>query len=490
MALSEKLQWISDSIYFLLPEFILISGILTLLITGLIIRKSNFLFPALTILIFLIATVITLTNWPSSPVDLFTGMFRTDDFTAYLKILFLIGGIITIVMGEAGNTEKYKSEYFLLVVTIVLGSHLLVMSMNFVSLLISLELVSISSYLLVGFGFNRQSSEGSLKYFLFGSAATAVMIYGMSLFYGLAGTLDFSTHAFIERLIERSSPLFFIGSCMVLAGFLFKISAAPFHLWAPDVYESAPTPVVAFLSVVPKLAGLGALIKFILAVNLYGQSVYDWQTVIAIVALLSVIIGNFSALWQQDTKRMMAYSSIAQSGFLLIAVAAFTLEGLHFVLFYASVFLLSNFLVFAVIHYFEQNHGTIIQALSGLGRKTIIPSVLILIGLISLTGLPPTSGFTAKLFIFSSLWGAYADSGKIILLLLFIAGLVNTVVALFFYLKIPYSLFIKSGSSEIAVTRPSALSLALQVLLAILVLLLFFQPGLLMGWINRINFVM
>jgi len=491
MGLSEKLQWIADSVSFLIPEFVLILGMLILLMTGLRIRKNTNVFAILAISVFVIAGFVTVMHWPARPVALFNGMLRTDDFSSYLKLLFLIGGILTVCM-TFFEKEKFRSEYFVLLTTIVAGAHFLVMSMNFVTLLISLELISISSYLLVGFGFTKQSSEGSLKYFLFGSVATAVMIYGMSLFYGLAGTLDFSSNGFVGKLIQTPSPLFFIAGCMVLAGFLFKISAAPFHIWAPDVYQSAPVSVVAFLSVVPKLAGVGALVKFILAINLFGQSSFDWQWVIAAIAILSITIGNFSALWQNDAKRMMAYSSIAQSGFLLVGVAAFTQEGLHFLLFYASIFLIMNFLVFVILQQFETGYGiTAISELAGLGKNAQIPAVLIVIGLVSLTGLPPTGGFTAKLFIFTSLWDSYVQSGKTIILVLFLVGLVNTVVALFFYLKIPYYLFIKPriSDSTISLKIPS-FSLILQALLAMLVLLLFFQPDLLMGWINRINFVL
>ncbi len=491
MGLSEKLQWTADSISFLVPEFILISGMLMLLIGGLLIRKDSEAFSLITISIFLIAGFITVMNWPTRPIVLLQGTIRTDDFSSYLKLLFLGGGILTVWMTLC-EKQKFRSEYFVLLTTIVAGSHLLVMSMNFVTLLISLELISISSYLLVGFGFTKQGSEGSLKYFLFGSAATAMMIYGMSLLYGLSGTLDFSSNAFVEKLIETPTPLFFIGGCMVLAGFLFKISAVPFHLWTPDVYQSAPVSVVAFLSVVPKLAGVGALAKFILAINLFGQSVYDWQVVIVVIALLSITVGNLSALWQNDAKRMMAYSSIAQSGFLLIGIAAFTNEGLHFLLFYASIFLLMNFLVFVILQQFEIGFGiTSIPEMAGLAKRAMVPAVLILIGLVALTGLPPTGGFIAKLFIFTSLWDSYTQSGKTIILVLFLVGLVNTVVSLFFYLKIPYYLFIKSGNStpEARLKTP-LLSIVLQILLAMLVLLLFFQPDLLMGWINRINFVL
>jgi NADH-quinone oxidoreductase subunit N len=276
---------------------------------------------------------------------------------------------------------------------------------------------------------------------------------------------------------------------MALGGFLFKIAAVPMHPWAPDVYEAAPVPVIAFLSVAPKLAGLGALTKFILAVHVYGQSDFDWQTVIALIAILTITVGNFSALTQKDPKRMMAYSSIAQSGFLLIGVAAFLPQGIQYMVFYASVYLIMNFLVFTYLAYFANEGILTISDFSGVGKKLLWPSVFLLTGLVALTGLPPTSGFTAKLFIFSSLWDAYQLTGKSILLWLLAFGLLNTVVSLFYYLKIPYYAFLKSsieGEKRNNITFTNLLGF----ILVIATLILFFLPGLLMGWINRINFVL
>ena len=318
------------------------------------------------------------------------------------------------------------------------------------------------------------------------------MIFGMSLLYGMSGTLDFSTNKFVSALLGQKSSLVLIGGLLTLSGFLFKIVAAPLHLWAADVYESAPTPVVAFLSVVPKLAGFGVLIKFTLAINLFGQSPYHWQIIIGTISMLSLTIGNFSALWQTNPKRMMAYSSIAQSGFLLVGLTCLSISGIHAILFYASIYLLMNFLTFLIIQQFEIDHNsTSIPSFAGLGRKFPFQSIAIGIGLISLVGFPLTSGFTAKFFIFSSLWEAFSQSGKPILIVLFVFGLANMVVSLFYYLKMPYFLFMKEPPAE--KTIPTNIPLGenlLAAFLVVLLLVLFFQPGLLMGWINRINFVL
>jgi NADH-quinone oxidoreductase subunit N len=377
------------------------------------------------------------------------------------------------------------------------------MSVNLLMVFISLELISIGSYVLTGFLFDKKGTEGSLKYFLFGSSASAIMLYGFSVLYGFTGTLDFSSKEFFEGLLNNSTPLFFIAGMMALAGFLYKIAAAPLHPWAPDVYESAPMPVVAFFSVVPKLAGIGVLTKFILALNLFGRSPYDWQIVISIVAILTLTVGNFSALLQKNPKRLMAYSSIAQSGFLLVGIAAFLPQGIHFMLFYASVYLLMNFLVFLYLHYFEMRGVTTIASYQNSGPAFLWPSLFLLVGLIALTGLPPTAGFTAKLFIFTSLWESYHLSGKQILLWLLVFGLLNTVVSLFYYLRIPYYAFIKGGesgpkannlgeSAQRVFSRHTGFWIGnlLGFILVIAVLLIFFIPDLLMGWINKINFVL
>lgn len=487
MGLDNQLTSIYESLRHVWPELILTLSILAVLITGLIVKEKSYATFALSGIAYGVALIVVLITWPQQPVSIFNNMLRVDDFAAFFKVLFLIGGFLTLTIS---GTKKEPAEFHLLLLSIVLGACLLVMSMNFVMVLLALELISLSSYLLVGFGFDRKSAEGSLKYFLFGTVATAIMIYGLSLMYGIAGTLNFSSNQFIDSLMRTQSPLLLVSCFLVLAGFLFKIAAVPLHLWAPDVYESAPTAVVAFISVVPKLAGMAVLIKLVLSFYLFGQSVYLWPEMIAVISIASILVGNLSALVQTNPKRMLAYSSVAQSGFMLVGLATLQLEGIHFAIFYGSVFLLMNFLVFAVLNYYEQ-HGDIssINALSGLGRLSWFPAFSMLIGMVALTGLPPTAGFTSKLLIFSSLWSAYQETHSLILIVLFLVGLLNTVVSLFFYLKIPYFLFIKDAPEGISI-KSSGFSNLLHLILVIALIYLFLQPDLLMGWINRITFVL
>jgi len=489
--MNDQLQHIYQSVSRLLPEVIISASLLITILLGLILKTGkHIILKSLALITSGVCIFVVIKQLPAGSTILFGGMLRTDEFSSYFKILFLTGGILGVWI-SGPQKEKSSPEYFVLFHAVILGSCLLASSMNFIMVLLSLELISLSSYLLAGFGFDKKSAEGSLKYFLFGTVATACMIYGLSILYGFAGTLDFSSDLFMKNLIELSSPLLLTGGLLTLAGFLFKITAVPFHLWAPDVYESAPTPVVAFISVVPKLAGIAVLTKFTLAINLFGQSGYNWQVILAIISILSILIGNLSAIAQNNPKRMLAYSSVAQSGFLLIGIITFSIDGIQFMLFYSAVFLIMNFLVFNALHQFENTLGQInIPSLAGLGSISLIPSIAILIGLVSLTGLPPTAGFTAKLFIFGALWSAWQQSSELILLALFVIGLLNTVISLFFYLKIPYYLFIKERKVSCDPIKTDVAGNLLSVILVILLFYLFISPNELMRWINKITFVL
>lgn len=473
----------------IIPEVILVIAICVSLFLGLFIKKNKS-----TLLWFVTGTALLtafgfiILTWPQKPQEIFAGTLRVDDFSAFFRLLFLTGGFLTLFISLQ---KESATEYVILIQTIVLGSCLLAMSMHFATVLVSLELVSLSGYVLAGFAFNKQSSEGSMKYFLMGTVATACLVYGVSLIYGISGTLYFSTTQFVDALIASSSALVLIAAVLILAALLFKISAVPFHLWAPDVYQSAPTPVVAFLSVVPKLAGIALFIKIVLAFNLFGQAAIDWRMVIAAFSITSIVVGNLSALAQTNPKRMLAYSSIAQAGFLMAGVATLDLAGIRATLLYAALLLLMNLLTFTALYFFEKwKPLPAMSDFAGLGRVAFIPSLALVIGLIALTGLPPTAGFTAKLLVFSSLWNAWADSGLTLILILFIVGLINTVIALYFYLKIPYYLFLKETPAGTTSIKISITGNLLLLILVVVIIWLFLNPGLLMGWINRITFVL
>lgn len=488
-SLNEQLTGIIESFAFVIPELILSGGILLILLLGLFNNTRNLFFNVCTMLIALASLACMLVDGLETKTGLFNGMLQREGLGEFLILLVDISVVLTCLMSVNPPEKKHLSEYYALLLSIALGCHLLLMTTHFLLAFLSLELVSISSYVLAGYAFNKESSEGSLKYFLFGSVASAIMLYGFSILYGFTGTLDFASSAFFDHLIDNASPLLLISGLMALSGFLFKMSAAPMHPWAPDVYQAAPIPVIAFLSVAPKLAAVGILTKFLLALHLFGQGVYDWQIIIAAITILTITVGNLSALWQKNPKRMMAYSSIAQSGFLMIGVAAFLPQGIQFMLFYAAVYLLMNFAVFTYLSWFEKRGLSSMDSFAGRGPGFLWATVGITIALVALTGLPPTGGFTAKLFVFSSLWESYEATRKSLLLWLLIFGLVNTVISLFYYLRIPYAAFIKAGERVELQKKPGFENL-LGFILVLLIVITFFMPGLLMGLINRINFVL
>ncbi|HEU5292031.1 MAG TPA: NADH-quinone oxidoreductase subunit N, partial [Cyclobacteriaceae bacterium] len=391
--INNKLESITNSLGLVIPEIILSAGILLLIFTSLFTRaKRNNLIAWLTLLLFTVTLSHTILNWTfGSPVNFFDGTIRKEDFASIFKILIDTAGILAVAMSipnEELKESRFRSEYFILIASAVLGAHLLTMTTNFIMIFLSLELLSIASYVLAGYSDTKKGAEGSLKYFLFGSVASAVMLYGFSVLFGLTGTLDFSSTTFFDRLIDNQSPLILVAGLMSLAGFMYKIAAAPMHPWAPDVYEAAPMPVVAFLSVVPKLAGIAILTRFTVALHLFGQSDFNWQIILGIVAILSILIGNLSALWQNNPKRMMAYSSIAQTGFLLVGVVCFSNQGIQFMLFYASVYLLANMAVFSCLQAAEKNGVNTIESFAGWGKSNVLISVILLLGFISLTGIP------------------------------------------------------------------------------------------------------
>lgn len=478
-----------------MPELILACGILLVIGVGFFTRTKKTNLNARLALAFLLASVTyTVLCWTHyvTPLTLFAGLIRCDQYSTYFKILIDIGGVLTVLMSLRSkdiSAEKFNSEYYALLLSAVLGAHLLVMSVNLIMVFLSLELLSISSYVLAGYGFTKKGAEGSLKYFLFGSSASAIMLYGFSILFGITGTLDFTSIDFAERLIGSQSSLVFVGGMMALAGFLYKVAAAPMHIWSPDVYEGSPMPVVAFLSVVPKLAGIVVLSKFTIVLSLAGQSQFDWQVTLGIIAMATIAIGNLSALWQTNPKRLMAYSSIAQSGFLLLGIVCFSEAGIHALLFYSAVYVFSNYAVLFLLQAFETKGIESIPLFRGTGRTFVFASVVLSIGLISLSGIPPTGGFTSKLFVFASLWSSYAQTGKEILLWLIVFGLLNTVISLFYYLKIPYYAFLKTPAGQV-LPQNTRFENFLAFILVVGIVFLFIQPDLLMGWLNTINFVL
>lgn len=502
--LNQDLAAVIGSVHYFLPEIVL-TGFLFLLIAADLFtyknKKSN-----ITAIIsgagFIVVAVIVLLQGDEVFRDgsqrIFLDMLYLDRLSVYLKFLFCLAGLLTVLISlrykRRGEMPIRYGEYHTLIYGLILGAFLLVMSVNLLIIYLAIEIISICSYVLTNFNFGRKSAEASLKYLLFGAVASAIMLYGMSLLYGFAGTLDISSQAFSTNLALIPTWSYYVAVSMTLVGFIFKIGAAPFHIWAPDVYEGAPIPVVALFSTVPKIAAIIILLRFLGFVPLENMTLdLNWMRIFSWIAIVTMLIGNLSALWQKNAKRMMAYSSIAHAGFMLAGVVAFSEFGIESLLFYASVYLLMNFAAFLLIKILcETNRIEKMSDFSGMGKEMPFIGIASIIIMLSLTGLPPTAGFTAKLLIFSSVWDTYQTNHEPVLLVLFIVGLLNSVLALFYYLKIPYYLYFHSRGDGKSVFLQSKKKHGLQenILLGFLIfplLVLFFKPSWLTDFINLLN---
>ena len=420
-------------------------------------------------------------QWAQPKGFLFNSVLLLDNQAVFYKMVVTLAAVFTILHAWtiAPTRNSLPLDWLPILLALLLGLYLMTMSVNLLTIYLSIELVSISSYLLTALSANRKASEGGLKYLLFGAVSSAIMLYGMSLLYGLTGTLALSD--FVEELSRNDSFVIYVAGFLTLAGILFKLSLVPFHVWTPDTYEAAPTPVVAFFSVGPKAAALLVLMRVLTALPA------NFQTPLAVIALASILLGNLSALWQTDAKRMLAYSSIAHAGFLLVGVVSFNETGFEAATFYVATYVFINMAAFLLIDLLarQRNGNLTMQDFSGLSTSQPLLSAALTVVMIALTGLPPTVGFTAKLLVFSSLLEAYQSTGNLWLPALFVIGLLNAVVSLFYYLRIPFLLYFRPATaSSVSENRVSRPQLILAAVLTVPVLVLFFKPDWVLQWIT------
>jgi NADH-quinone oxidoreductase subunit N len=320
------------------------------------------------------------------------------------------------------------------------------MAVNLLSIYLAIEMVSIGSYLMVAYRSESAfGTEAGLKYVLFGAASSAIMLYGMSLLYGFGGSLYLFSGNLVPGLSQVNPLAVSFALVLVLAGVGFKLSFVPMHFWVPDVYEGASTPVTAWLSTLPKIAGFALLINFLTPFIFFAKwTSFDFRLFLSVIGIITMIVGNFAAVLQTNVKRMLAYSSIGHTGFALMAIVTFTSTGLSALTYYLVVYGLANIGALALATYFANVAGADdVESYRGLGLKYPVASVCFVIVLVSLTGLPVTAGFTGKVFVFSAVYGVYQQGHNLWLLLLMITGALTTVVSLFYYIKIPLNLFLK-----------------------------------------------
>ncbi len=427
-----------SQLYPLYPELMLAGGALFLVLLGAFYgeRSANLVHSCA--IAFLLAAGFLLCRQAMETPDAllaFNGSFRSDAFGRFLKMLILIASIGGIVLAwRFQKQEKFERfEYSILIVLSVLGMCVMLSAGDLIALYLGLELQSLALYVVASMHRDHaRSSEAGLKYFVLGSLSSGMLLYGCSLIYGVTGSVQFGAIAqAIEPLINGETfPLVLVfGLVFVLAGLAFKISAVPFHMWTPDVYEGAPSPVTAFFASAPKVAGLAILIRFLF--EAFPNAVPQWQQVIFFVAVASMILGAFAGIAQTNIKRLMAYSSIGHVGYALVGLAAATPEGVQGVVMYLVIYVAMTLGVFACIIAMRTQEGTVekISDLAGLSKHSPLFAAALCLLFFSLAGIPPLAGFFGKFYVFK----AAMDSG---LYALSIIGVLASVVSAFYYLRI------------------------------------------------------
>jgi len=420
------------SLSYFFPELILLGTAFAILLLDLFLSDKKILgFLGLAGTVAALAFV----RYPEAPLPLFFGLFVLDSFSFFFKILSLGIVTLTLLASLSGGQEQREAgihapgEFFSLLLFAGFGLIMMGSSNNLLMIFLSIESVSILSYLLVGFlKKNQRSKEAALKYLLFGSVSSGVMLFGMSLLFGLTGQIDLSLIQ--QKLAATPAPqgLVLLSLFLIMVGLGFKISMAPFHMWAPDVYEGAPTPVTAFLTVGPKALGFSILLRVLQTSFLQLQG--EWSYVLAALAMLTMTLGNVIAISQTNIKRLLGYSSIAQAGYILMGLAVFNEIGLTGVLIYLVAYAFTNLGAFlSVITVSNQTGTDEIDSYAGLSEKSPFLAASFTLFLLSLAGIPPLAGFIGKFYVFSS-----AIEGRFFTLA--VVAAVNSAVAAFYYFKI------------------------------------------------------
>lgn len=397
---------------------------------------------------------------------LWGGMIRNDLVTLVFRVIFLIT-LVTVSLISLDVPELQRGEYFALLMAATVGFSLMAASADMIMLFLAIETASISLYVLAGFLTNdKRSTEAGIKYFVYGAFASGVMLYGLSLIYGITGQTNiFVVGAMVARagaLAPEINGLFLLATVMIVAGFGFKISAVPFHFWTPDVYEGAPSPVTAFVSTASKAAGFAVFLRVIAAGTL-GSPSFDneWWAMLVAITIVTMTLGNLLAIFQSNIKRMLAYSSIAQAGYALIGLVALTPDGSGAAIFYLLMYVFTNVAAFGVVVLVSNATGSDeMEDFYGLSRRAPYLALAMLLALLSLGGIPPTAGFIGKFFIFK----AAVDAE---LWWLALIGVLNAFIGLYYYLNVVKYMYLYRSEDEaerIPVSRAARVALALSVL--------------------------
>ena len=466
------------SIKYFIPELIVVATVLIGILADLFYSKKKSHLTGYWILGGLIFSLIAIFFQNIYTVtSLFSEMIALDPFATYFKIIILISTILVVIISRYNKefSDYRVGEYYILIAIMVFGMLLMVSSIDLVMVYLSIETVSIMSFVLSGYlKTERRSNESALKYVIYGAFSSGLMLFGFSILFGLTGSTKLLEIANIISTVGGSSQLaLVIAFILILAGFAYKVSIVPFHFWTPDVYEGAPTTITAFLSVAPKAAGFAIIIRFLHIV--FGdagalhpeitltETTIPWTQIIALLAVITMTLGNVVAIQQDNLKRMLAYSSIAHAGYMLMVLPVLSEDSIFAIIFYLTVYILMNLgAFFVVIHVKNETGGEIFDDFKGLGWKMPIVGIVMTIFMFSLTGLPPTAGFIGKFYLFATL----IKGGTQFYWLAFV-GIINSVISLYYYMRVVKTMYFE-GTPQKNISAPK---LQISIVLTILTIL-------------------
>ena len=469
-----------NTVHLLSPEIIIVCVAVAVILLDLVVKQKALL-AALSVVGLLASLCVSVALWGKQDNELFNGMIAVDQLAIFFNFL-LCGVAILVILASTdyvSRFSRFQGEYYALLLLSVVGMMFMAASRDLVAIYISLETTSISLYALTAFLKDAKSSEAGLKYLLLGAIASGVLLFGMALIFGVSGQTSLQgIYEAVKGTGLGDNPGLLLGIVLLVAGFGFKIAAVPFHMWVPDVYEGAPTPITAYLSVASKAVGFVVILRVFLGA-FGGVQVADWAMIFAVLAAISMAVGNIIAIQQTNIKRMLGYSSIAQAGYLMVGLAAVSkatevgdvaVFGPTGIIYFISAYAVANLGVFfAVIAITNKINSDEIEGFSGMGKRAPLLSLALTLCLFSLTGLPPAAGFLAKFYLFNSA----VQHGFAWLVVL---GVLNSAISAYYYFRVVKVTWFGTPESEERVPSSWALRLAL-FLACVGVLVLFFFPS-------------
>ena len=466
---------------FVSPEIFISLSIMFLLLLGVFKKNSQNIIHNLSIGFLLITGILILNNPFDEKVTLFSGSYIIDSLSSFMKILTILGGafVLSISTKYLKLFKIFLIEYPILILCSILGMMVMISSNDLMVFYIGLELQSLSLYVLASFNRDQlKSSEAGLKYFVLSALSSGLLLYGCSLIYGFSGSTNFNV---IGDAMNSTHYGLTFGIVFILVGLAFKISAVPFHMWAPDVYEGSPTSVTLFFAIVPKVAALTVFIRFLYTP--FINMIEHWQAILIFLSIASMIFGAVAAIGQNNLKRLVAYSSIGHIGYALAGLSVGTNEGIQSSIVYISIYLVMNLGLFSCLLMMKRNdqYFETIDDLSGLSKNHPVLSLSLMIILFSLAGIPPLAGFFAKFYVFKSV---IEQS----MYFLAIVGLLSTVIAAFYYLRLIKVIYFDSGKEKYESNHNIGLKISLA-FSSIFILFYFLYPNPLIEIIEKINII-